>query len=806
MPEIDPQQRYTALPSVRGLILGQTRRGDAVDLTALRQWLRLNAERFMAQKVDLWEPSATAARVLPLLEEARHLDVRLSLRTAAVDPVAPCTDPYKTTGGTPVPPFPAGPLADFQAAGLFDVLLCPTSLAEEPLRAWADACDACGLPLRVELHGGLLQAPPGAGFVAALRRAKVVGLTLHDPFAPAGTFPPPPYPAACLESMIELARELRGQGPEVHLMDVPFCRVPEELWDGVSNMPQRLAHHQHYHPEALAFARQMAALTPSRVQQAVEITLGQGASFHNLIDSTVLPWILEKPRWFFWLWFLHKLTRRLPLRQGKTAPLPEGVAEWEQALANHRAEQQRALGPICAACRLHPICDGHTETFKQAFPGVPVMAVPGEPCPSPLAFRAGETAWYDAIDAERRTLPERQQQLAEDALRITTQRPPTREIAAEDYEIQDHATHHMPASVRWFSFSTAELQSTVLARLSPPFTLSLTFGGGIADRIGFSFGRHARILCPMTAYSHKLTLHVDEKGFYVLLRDGNPVIPAALHHAGRIPERLGSLVEPRIAILNIDGQIVTQTVLLWESAGGATPAPKPARHTAVVVCTRFARRLQAVLQSLAHQQDLAPGALEIIVGFVPGIDATDDVLDSLQAAHPDLRIARVPFAPDKARAKGFMVNECTALAAGAWVTLLDADILLPPDYFTRLDALDDSASFAAPDGRHMLDAETTARILLGDIRPWERYTTVQAEAAEYRHRESDGVPPGFCQSVRRAVLERVRYEELDHFEGSDWWFSKRVTEQFGTETRLEGMGVLHLDHGGSQWYGTGKQR
>jgi glycosyltransferase involved in cell wall biosynthesis len=254
----------------------------------------------------------------------------------------------------------------------------------------------------------------------------------------------------------------------------------------------------------------------------------------------------------------------------------------------------------------------------------------------------------------------------------------------------------------------------------------------------------------------------------------------------------------------VDGQIVTQTVLLW--ADETRTATIKARHSVVIVCSRFSRRLQAALQALAHQQGPKPGDLEVIVAYVPGIDATDDVLDSLQAVYPALTLRRIPFAPDRLRAKGFLINECTALVSGEWVTLLDADILLPPDYVARLDALDTDIVFAAPEGRHMLDAPTTARILLGEIRPWDHYNELRQQAAEYRHHESDGVPPGFCQSVRRRVFDSVRYEELDHFEGSDWWFSRRVMDQFGPVWRLDGMAVLHLDHGGSQWYGTGKQR
>jgi len=263
-------------------------------------------------------------------------------------------------------------------------------------------------------------------------------------------------------------------------------------------------------------------------------------------------------------------------------------------------------------------------------------------------------------------------------------------------------------------------------------------------------------------------------------------------------------VEPRIALINVDGQIVTQTVLLWE--GETDRDVEKACHSVVIVCSRFSRRLQAALQALAHQQGRQSGDLEVLVAYVPGVDATDDVLDSLQAVYPALTLRRVPFAPERLRAKGFLINECTALATGEWVTLLDADILLPPDYFARLDALNADEVFAAPEGRHMLDATTSARILLGEFQPWNHYNELRQQAGEYRHQESEGVPPGFCQSLRRSVFDAIRYEELDHFEGSDWSFSRRVMDHFGPVRRLDGMAVLHLDHGGSQWYGTGKQR
>ena len=153
-------------------------------------------------------------------------------------------------------------------------------------------------------------------------------------------------------------------------------------------------------------------------------------------------------------------------------------------------------------------------------------------------------------------------------------------------------------------------------------------------------------------------------------------------------------------------------------------------------------------------------------------------------------------------------NESIAAVSGKWVALLDADVIAPPDFLDGLDRHRDMVAFITSDGRKMLDAAATARILLGQTRPWEpgEYAKLLEGAGDYRKRESDDeIPVGYCQCVRRDVLDKVKYIEFNHFEGADWFFGKQVREEFGKEARIEGMVMLHLDHGGSQWYGTGKQ-
>jgi hypothetical protein len=604
--------------------------------------------------------------------------------------------------------------------------------------------------------------------------------------------------------MNALARALNARGLETHLIGLPFCLVDAQNRRLAANRQQFFTDYQHYGFLSYDFARRIHRRGPARLDKAVESLLARRTSVHNLLDNRLFPLLIDHPSSFARTWLLHKILRHFQFLRCPR-PEPENLEACEALVAELRKKEQTTLGPTCAACRFQRICDHASETFRRHLPGLDLVAQAGDTILSRSALGdIDRPRRYDAIDSVRRALPERCSKLAEEARNRILRQPPTREISTDDYNIEKHYTHHMPGAVRWLSMVNVEHESTVLTRIEPPFTMTLTFGGGIAGHIGFSFGRHAKIVCPMIDYSHRLTLHVDRDGYYVLLRDGVLVRPTQFEHERRIPNRLAGCLEPRISIHNIDGQIITQTLLLWEG-----DAPKPERrecvkYSVVIISTRYTRRLQAALLALANQRGIDPGLLEVVVGYVPGIDATDDLIDSMRYAYPHLRIVRSPFSEDYVRAKGFMINECRTVASGEWVVLLDADIILPPDFFAEVEKVEAGAHFIAPDGRKLLSPETTGRILLGQIRPWEDFTALAESEPEFRYREADRVPIGFCQCVRREVIENIPYHELDHFEASDWHFGHEVVTKYGKEKRLEGRVVLHLDHGGSQWYGTTK--
>ena len=255
---------------------------------------------------------------------------------------------------------------------------------------------------------------------------------------------------------------------------------------------------------------------------------------------------------------------------------------------------------------------------------------------------------------------------------------------------------------------------------------------------------------------------------------------------------------------NIDSSLVTQNVAIWSKQLREPKEPRTPRFSIIIVCVRYARRLQAVLQSIARQQGIDLGDLEVLIAYVPEADCTEDILDSVGLAYPDLRIVRSTFTEDNASAKGFIINETLNKTSSEWIMLLDADTILPPNMFARVLEHTADSNFIVPDGRKLLTRETTAKILLGDINPCECWDDLLKGPGEFRQREVEGVPIGFCQVVRRSCFDKVRYYEADHFEGADMHFGADMRKEFGRETRLSGVPVLHLDHGGSKWYGTAR--
>lgn len=774
------------LPPVRGLVVGYNDVGAGFPLTELKKWVRLSKNVFAVEKIDFLADTLSIQNLRPLLEFAHTEKTLLSLRTGQLSLI----DEF----------------ASQACHGLHDVFLCPDTLDSTAMTAWFSVCEEEGIPVRVELcppESGL----PDPGILAEqLKKAVSVNVAPRPSFNRTRIRTHRKDGHEVIRWMNTLTNSLSEQGVETHLIGLPFCYIDDVNYPSAVNGSQFFLHHQHYMKCAYELAERIFSCSPNRMAMLLENMLSRRSSLSNFVDNALFPWILGHPKAYARTWMLHKIRRHIP-RWRRPLPLPESPREWETALKGLRADQEKSIGRECVHCGFRRICDHETPLFASSFPGLGVQARPGSEIVDPLYFARQRAGRYDVVDERRRHLPSYLDLLADSTREITAGRTPSREIPVDAYEIENHYNPIDDASKRWLSLSKGELVSTVLGRLELPVTMMLTFGGGIAEQIGFSFGRGVRIVCPMVDYSHKLVLHVDANGYYVLLRDGIRVRPTEFDGAPKLPARLSTTLEPRICIQNIDGFILTQTLLLWEGASApARTRPSSVKYSVIIVSTKYSRRLQAVLLALAHQRGIDPAAFEVIIAYVPGIDATDDLIESMGHAYPHLSIVRSSFSENFAHSKGFMINESVRLASGARIILMDSDIVVPPDIFERLEKAPDGTHFIAPDGRRMLTPEMTSRVLLGAVRPWNEFDRICELSPDYRYREGSGIPCGFFQCVRREVLETIPYHELDHFEASDHVFGKEVLSRFGPETRMENVAVLHLDHGGRQWYGTDKHR
>lgn len=760
------------LTPVRSLVPLHNRRGAPLRTVDVERWLRLARTVHRCEKADVLALGERAGDVARFLEPAAQLDLRLSLRTDAASP----------------PP---------DLSGLLDVFLCPPASGTPHLDAWIEACRAAGMPVRLQWT-----APLGPGFDpqavaerAAAAGAVTVNVAAHDPFVASGR-----AEAGDLGRMKALVAALRDRGLHADLLRVPFCMADAANRPHVVDAAQFHLMHPHYHREAYVLAAKLYERGPFAAAKSVQILLGRHALWENPIDMRLLPWIVERPWIRARVWAWHKVTRHF--RQGTLPRVVEDSAEaYRRAVERQRNEEAQADHPQCRSCCLRRICNRMPEPYRRVFlEAVPVTQA-GETVVDPLRFARERRPYFDVLDAARLRRRETWRELAETARATMANHPPDREISPFDYRVENTHSDPVHGGVRWFSFTGTEKLSTPLGRFEPPFTLSAVFGGGIAEHAGFAVGRRARLLCPMTAFSHEITLHTDTHGQYVLLRDGEPVRPVEFEGAYYAPSRLGSLVEPRFALWNIDGEIVTQNVRLWTGAD-ARAEGRPASFSFLIVCTRYSRRLQAALLSIAKQQEVELDSVEVVLAYVPGYDTTEDIIHTMEVAYPNLRIVRSTFSEANAREKGFMINESARLARGEWLVLLDADILVPPDFLRRVEALPEDCCFAAPDGRKMLGDEATADILLGRVEADREWQALLDGPGEIRTDEGRGVPIGYCQIVRTRCMNDAKYDEYGHFEGADWQFGKDMVDRFGPAARLEGLVLLHLHHGGSQWYGT----
>lgn len=772
--------RDPRIPPKRGLIAAHNRHGDAYGAVAVRRWLRYTRLVHKTDKIDLLAYGPHAAAFFDLRDTAKEFKVRLSLRTDAS--------------------YPPERLAEMKASGLFDVFLTPRPGALY-LQVWLDACTANEIPVRLMLLPPLDSDAASPEWVEALAKSTLTTahLALSDPFLPDIW---EPVADNTVDRMSITAAALEATSIEANIVGIPLCQLDDANLLRAINRPQADEDHSFYVRESYDLAVNLFGQSRTIAPKIIQILLSNHTLAKQPMDQLLLPGLIHHHYAYLFARIWRRLTIQLRLARG--VPEPENRTQEKRSVQFAERPTAASLNGVCGDCGWRRICEGATPAFNRRMPLAKLEPRSGDLVVSPMHFCAKQPKHYDSIDIEYLNRERHYEEQTDEALKLISTRTPDRRFGPDDYKVENTHFDRMESGVKWWSLSNREVLSTPLAEFSLPFTISADFGAGIADFIGFSLGRHCKLLCPMEGYRHTLTLHANADGRYILLRDGRAVRPAEFKGHHFLPLRLPDRNVVRLSAWNIDECIATTNILAWNGCAETPPSSAQVKYSIIIVCTFFSRRLQAVLRNLAHQQGIDFAALEVIVAFVPGIDATDDLIDSVRQSYPHLRIVRSPFPEQYARAKGFLINESFKLAQGDWIMLLDSDTLLPPDYFSKVDAVSETAEFVAPDGRRLLNKETTHKILIGEIDPWDCWDVLVLGEGEFRFRETMGVPVGFCQCFRREHLEKHPYQEMEHFESADMFFGMEVIKDIGEATRLSGTPVLHLDHGGSQWYGAAR--
>jgi Glycosyl transferase family 2 len=226
------------------------------------------------------------------------------------------------------------------------------------------------------------------------------------------------------------------------------------------------------------------------------------------------------------------------------------------------------------------------------------------------------------------------------------------------------------------------------------------------------------------------------------------------------------------------------------------PLESSPRVTVIMTCHRFAQRLRVALASWCRQR-VPSGALEIIVLNPESPDGTHEVVASMAAAYPEVRLREIRVAAAHARNKGYMLNRGVEASRGDWIWMTDADCVFAPDSVAHLLGSNaDPAALLFGERRHLTKASTDL-LLAGRVDPSAEFTLVADDVGFV-----EAYPWGYTQIVHRSQSARLRYrEDLEHFAGSDETFIENWRNAGLPEVRVDGVTCLHLIHPFS-WYGT----
>jgi hypothetical protein len=351
----------------------------------------------------------------------------------------------------------------------------------------------------------------------------------------------------------------------------------------------------------------------------------------------------------------------------------------------------------------------------------------------------------------------------------------------------------MPVDERTWTLASGGEWSEVVIGALPKSRNSLVEVSmcGAAEAAGISFGSYKDFLAPVARHMGERRLQVEidaDARRWTFRADG--VLMGREWWDGAV-RTVDDLIDTTLTLKshNTDEVVFRDlTIRSFESS---------CRVSVVMTCCRFAQRLRVALASWCRQR-VPSGTIEIIVVNPESPDGTHQVMASMAAAYPEVRLREFCVAGTRARNKGWMLNRGSEASVGEWVWFTDADCVFPDDAVARLLAAQFTPSSLGYGERRHLAKVTTDVVLAGRIDPTLEFDRL----ADQSRGVADIYPWGFTQILHRSQLERIRYrEDVDNFAGSDGAFIEDCRKAGLHEVRLDGLRCLHLAHPFA-WYGT----
>ena len=344
---------------------------------------------------------------------------------------------------------------------------------------------------------------------------------------------------------------------------------------------------------------------------------------------------------------------------------------------------------------------------------------------------------------------------------------------------------------QWSGLSWRRCSGVVLRDLKN-FVIEITINGK-AEAAGLSFGAYKDFLTRLepTMGTQHLQLEVDTSaGWWAFRVEGQLMQRAWWDGAVNSTEDIIN------GVLTLKGSGV-QDVHFQDLAIYTFEAS--CQVSVILTCYRFLQRLRVSLHNWCNQ-DIAPGAYELLVVNPASPDGTHEYLAAVAKSYPHVRIREVAVENALATNKGKMINRAVAVSRGEWIWLTDADVLFSPTCIAMVLAhLKGQRQYLFYGQRRYLSLSQTNALLSGRMNGLTEYELL---AQSNNPRGPENAPWGYTQIVHRTVIERIRYREnFNHFAHADTGFVDDCKRYRVLPQQIDGLVCLHLDHPFS-WYGT----